>query len=60
MFVSKNLNFNVLGLYKELFNENVLVAESLFSFILNKLKLTAAQKRAIWNSYGYKTESPWG
>ncbi len=23
-------------------------------------RLTAAQKRAIWNSYGWKKESPWG
>ena len=26
---------------------------------LNKLNLTAAQKRAIWNSYGWKADSPW-
>lgn len=27
---------------------------------LNKSTLTAAQKRAIWYSYGWKSESPWG
>lgn len=27
---------------------------------LNKFTLTAAQKRAVWYSYGWKSESPWG
>ena len=27
---------------------------------LQQSDLTSAQKRAVWYSYGYKSESPWG
>ena len=41
VLVSKNLNFNMLRLNKELFNKNILITKCLLSFIFNKLKLTA-------------------
>lgn len=35
------------------------VSQSDVKEALEKSRLTDAQKRAIWNSYGWKTESPW-
>ena len=35
------------------------VSQKVLEAVLNESKLTREQKRAIWNSYGWKTECPW-
>ena len=59
--ISTEAYIKVLARAKEIANERGAksVSQGDLKAALNESKLTKAQKRAIWNSYGWKTESPW-